>query len=76
MQPLIVTRSNGLLRPSPNLIERPKSAVSIRSEHERAGGIEDWEDVNGHDVDRYGFNKRGSWVFSSRTFLADRIVQR
>lgn len=35
--------------------ERPGSVVSVRSEHELAGGIEDWEDVNGHDVDRYGF---------------------
>jgi hypothetical protein len=24
-------------------------------EHELAGGIEDWEDVSGGDVDRYGF---------------------
>ena len=24
-------------------------------EHELAGGIEDWEDVDGSDVDRYGF---------------------
>lgn len=23
--------------------------------HELAGGIEDWEDVSGQDVDRYGF---------------------
>lgn len=35
--------------------ERPNSVVSIRKEHELAGGIEDWEDVNGRDVDRYGF---------------------
>jgi hypothetical protein len=24
-------------------------------EHELAGGLEDWEDINGGDVDRYGF---------------------
>lgn len=29
--------------------------TSSRREHELAGGIEDWEDVNGADVDRYGF---------------------
>ncbi|KAH6678917.1 hypothetical protein F5X68DRAFT_212959, partial [Plectosphaerella plurivora] len=29
--------------------------ASFRREHELAGGIEDWEDVNGADVDRYGF---------------------
>jgi len=27
----------------------------VRSAFERAGGIEDWEDVEGADVDRYGF---------------------
>ena len=53
---------NGLL--SPNIernILRPGSAISTRSEsaiklpHELAGGIEDWENINGRDVDRYGF---------------------
>jgi hypothetical protein len=24
-------------------------------EHELAGGLEDWEDISGGDVDRYGF---------------------
>ncbi|KAK3943469.1 hypothetical protein QBC46DRAFT_419852 [Diplogelasinospora grovesii] len=32
---------------------RPDSQV--RKEYERAGGLEDWEDVEGGDVDRYGF---------------------
>ena len=27
----------------------------LREEHELAGGIEDWKDVQGGDVDRYGF---------------------
>jgi hypothetical protein len=43
---------------SPNAndtVQRPDSVISTRTEHELAGGIEDWEDVNGHDVDRYGF---------------------
>jgi hypothetical protein len=37
---------------------RPESGMSTQSDrgvYERAGGIEDWEDVNGKDVDRYGF---------------------
>ncbi|KAF2233769.1 RabGAP/TBC [Viridothelium virens] len=37
---------------------RPLSRVSApfpREENETAGGIEDWEDLNGEDVDRYGF---------------------
>lgn len=31
-----------------------------RNEFELAGGIEDWEDVHGEDVDRYGFIVEGS----------------
>lgn len=34
---------------------RSASALSNRRPAELAGGIEDWEDVNGNDVDRYGF---------------------
>ncbi|KAH9819788.1 Domain in Tre-2, BUB2p, and Cdc16p putative Rab-GAPs [Teratosphaeria destructans] len=39
---------------------RSSSAASVHSNyakqaHEVAGGIEDWENVNGQDVDRYGF---------------------
>jgi hypothetical protein len=40
---------------------RPNSALtigrasSIKMEHELAGGLEDWEDISGGDVDRYGF---------------------
>ena len=52
-------RSSGLL--SPGASRRPASSMSTRSdvvtkkEHELAGGIEDWEDISGNDVDRYGF---------------------
>jgi hypothetical protein len=49
-------RSNGHLSPNGRaMYERPETVMSVRKEHELAGGIEDWEDVNGHDVDRYGF---------------------
>ncbi|KAL2129406.1 hypothetical protein VTI74DRAFT_7834 [Chaetomium olivicolor] len=49
--------------PSPLAIITPRSANSlsplrnsqVRREYERAGGIEDWEDLEGLDVDRYGF---------------------
>ncbi|KAI9692803.1 MAG: hypothetical protein M1820_009351 [Bogoriella megaspora] len=37
---------------------RPSSRVSTsfpREEHETAGGMEDWEDIEGGEVDRYGF---------------------
>ncbi|KAE8452453.1 hypothetical protein EG329_000355 [Mollisiaceae sp. DMI_Dod_QoI] len=43
------------LAPPTTPFERSESVLSIRSEHELAGGIEDWEDVEGSDVDRYGF---------------------
>jgi len=46
---------DGYLKPRTDPNRRPDSVVSVRNEHELAGGIEDWEDVNGHDVDRYGF---------------------
>ncbi|KAL2755146.1 hypothetical protein ACRALDRAFT_1077235 [Sodiomyces alcalophilus JCM 7366] len=47
-QPRTPSRSASFLSP------RPHSAI-VRREHERAGGMEDWEDVQGGDVDRYGF---------------------
>ncbi|OLN95314.1 TBC domain-containing protein [Colletotrichum chlorophyti] len=43
-----------------------------RSEYELAGGLEDWEDLNGYDVDRYGFinprkqESRGAAIPSER----------
>lgn len=38
---------------APGLSHR-KSLITLE-ENELAGGIEDWEDINGGDVDRYGF---------------------
>lgn len=32
-----------------------RDSMIIRDENELAGGIEDWEDIDGADVDRYGF---------------------
>lgn len=32
-----------------------KESALVREEYELAGGIEDWEDLNGGDIDRYGF---------------------
>ncbi|TVY56023.1 TBC domain-containing protein, partial [Lachnellula suecica] len=53
------TNTNGLLSPPvTGSVNRPSSVLSTRSEkkeHEMAGGIEDWEDIDGNDVDRYGF---------------------
>lgn len=42
---------------------------SRRNEFELAGGIEDWEDVHGEDVDRYGFITAGSERPVSRTSI-------
>jgi hypothetical protein len=54
--------SKGFLSPYiENNVPRPGSALStksvnaIKGPNELAGGIEDWEDVNGGDIDRYGF---------------------
>jgi hypothetical protein len=53
--------SDGFLSPNGRTMLRPGSPVSTKSEsaikgpHELAGGIEDWEDINGDDIDRYGF---------------------
>jgi len=33
----------------------PSQSAMLREDNELAGGTEDWEDVNGGDVDRYGF---------------------
>lgn len=38
----------------------PPRGNARRNEFELAGGIEDWEDVHGEDVDRYGFIHVGS----------------
>ncbi|KAI9761555.1 MAG: hypothetical protein M4579_000947 [Chaenotheca gracillima] len=36
-------------------LSRRRESVIQREEHEIAGGMEDWEDIDGRDVDRYGF---------------------
>ncbi|KAF6784295.1 tbc domain protein [Colletotrichum sojae] len=35
--------------------QSPMHATENDAEYELAGGLEDWEDINGYDVDRYGF---------------------
>ncbi|KAF2088677.1 RabGAP/TBC [Saccharata proteae CBS 121410] len=39
---------------SPSIVSRTGSSI-IRQPHEVAGGIEDWEDIESGEVDRYGF---------------------
>jgi hypothetical protein len=46
--------SNRPLLRSPSFNNRRESFIQ-REPNERAGGIEDWEDVEGGEVDRYGF---------------------
>ncbi|MCJ1403082.1 hypothetical protein MMC11_006305 [Xylographa trunciseda] len=47
--------------PNGHILEKSKSHTSRREsfikreDHELAGGVEDWQDINGGDVDRYGF---------------------
>ena len=41
-----------------NALQPPQPSIRVsysKDAHEVAGGIEDWEDVEGQDVDRYGF---------------------
>lgn len=54
---------NGSLRPfSPT---STRQSYTSRDQHEIAGGIEDWQDVEGRDVDRFGF------INPSRVFSRD-----
>lgn len=48
-----------------------RSSVIAREAYELAGGIEDWEDINGGEVDRYGFivPRKSSLHSSSQTSL-------
>ncbi|KAF2147399.1 uncharacterized protein K452DRAFT_6888 [Aplosporella prunicola CBS 121167] len=49
------SRQSGVPRSwSTATISRPGSAI-IREPNEVAGGIEDWEDIDGAEIDRYGF---------------------
>ncbi|KAI9746154.1 MAG: hypothetical protein M1818_000835 [Claussenomyces sp. TS43310] len=41
--------------PEGTLTKQRQSTDSVRREYELAGGLEDWEDINGQDIDRYGF---------------------
>jgi hypothetical protein len=45
--------SNGSIRAPHSLVRKP--SYIKRESYELAGGIEDWQDVIGGDVDRYGF---------------------
>ncbi|KAB8346123.1 hypothetical protein FH972_023171 [Carpinus fangiana] len=54
---VVVTRANSLL-------SSRRSSMIRRDPWESAGGIEDWRDVHGEDVDRYGFIRPRSRVLS------------
>lgn len=50
------TFASGYRRPSrTGTIRSKRGSLAVLDEHELAGGMEDWEDINGDDVDRYGF---------------------
>ncbi|KAI0401372.1 rab-GTPase-TBC domain-containing protein [Xylaria palmicola] len=46
---------NDRARGPPTLMSASTSSLAPHGNHELAGGIEDWEGVEGRDVDRYGF---------------------
>ncbi|KAF6798214.1 tbc domain protein [Colletotrichum musicola] len=55
------TENDAVAGPQPSAWDAPKCGSchtqrpDVRTEYELAGGLEDWEDINGYDVDRYGF---------------------
>ena len=53
-----------------------RRASTVRTAHELAGGIEDWEDVNGGDVDRYGFITAKREIATSDGIPEYRPIQR
>ena len=46
--------ADGNLRKT-QIIKGERNGLLVRDENELAGGMEDWEDLDGSDVDRYGF---------------------
>ncbi|EKG17763.1 hypothetical protein MPH_04978 [Macrophomina phaseolina MS6] len=48
------SRQHGDTLRSASIVSRATSMIS-KEPHELAGGIEDWEDIDGYEVDRYGF---------------------
>ena len=63
------------LSPNNAILRRPSTNTSrrvsfIREEKELAGGIEDWQDVDNNDVDRYGFIVRQNATPSSSSLPA------
>lgn len=54
MQDIQVTAQSSSPGPVPSRASRRESVIK-REDHELAGGIEDWQDIKGGDVDRYGF---------------------
>jgi hypothetical protein len=78
-----IDRTRLHLRPSPSrLSTRSDGGASIqRTPYETAGGIEDWEDIRGDEIDRYGFiiaratASRGSHT-SGGTFESSGPIQR
>lgn len=53
-QASLAPTQNGSISRTPTVTHRSQS-LNVRQPYELAGGIEDWEDIEGGDVDRYGF---------------------
>ena len=52
-EPDLTVRQNGTS--TPIIFNRQRQSLFVRQPYETAGGIEDWEDIAGGEVDRYGF---------------------
>lgn len=74
--PEILTNGVASLRSPSNTgsVTSNRESALVREDYELAGGIEDWEDLNGGDVDRYGFivpRKLTSQASSLNSFRAN-----
>ncbi|QIW99793.1 hypothetical protein AMS68_005311 [Peltaster fructicola] len=52
--PIRKSRQAGASKPG-RMSQDIRASYHTKAEHELAGGIEDWQDIDGGDVDRYGF---------------------
>lgn len=54
-QPLTPNNGSAIDLRTPSIAPSMMSSIIPREQHELAGGIEDWQNVQNEDVDRYGF---------------------
>ncbi len=53
--PYLGVHQNGSINSTPTINNPQRNSLFVRKTFELAGGLEDWEDIAGGEVDRYGF---------------------